>query len=238
MRCCENQPPALYFPGLKQLSCGRAGYTAQPTCHFYSCFWLRPHRGEFAKTAHSVELGIWYRPLWLYVCALTGRFVVIEISQVSCCLSLKVSQPEGGAQPKATSGGKARGRSSEGSQPWAVIMAVQEITVSFGGGLYHFSPTPPVPQRLTWKAVRSLHLSRGNSAQPAEPLNSAGPLPASFTSFPCRLLGHVGFYWGKIRFFKKVFKVWFTWSLVLFLLLEDHGAANFNLLQLLSLEEA
>lgn len=28
------------------------------------------------------------------------------------------------------------------------------------------------------------HLSRGNSAQPTEPLNSAGPLPATFKPFP------------------------------------------------------
>lgn len=83
--------PSSALPGAMAAPCRRAG-SAQPTCHFDCCRWLRPHRGEFAKTPHSVELGSWYHLLWLWFCALTGRFVVIEISQVGCHLSLKASQ--------------------------------------------------------------------------------------------------------------------------------------------------
>lgn len=95
----------------------------------------------------SVESGIWYFPLSLWVCALTGSFVVIEISHVGCCLSLKVSQPEREEhRPKLHLEERLVGEGVEEANPWAVITAKQEIIASFQGELYH-SPhhtcTPP-----------------------------------------------------------------------------------------------
>lgn len=85
--------PSHVLPGAEVATFGRPGYSTA-NLPFFLLSLAQAHRGELAKTPHSVELDVWYHLLWLQVCALTGSFVVIEISQVGCCLSLKVSQPE------------------------------------------------------------------------------------------------------------------------------------------------
>lgn len=131
--------PGFALPGAEAAPCRRAG-PAQPTCHFDCCLWLRPHRGEFAKTPHSVALGSWYHLLWLWFCALTGRFVVIEISQVGCRLSLKVSQGNTAKSYIRKKGRWEKGwRKVEEASPRAAITAMQGITGSFRGS---FTPHP------------------------------------------------------------------------------------------------
>lgn len=129
--------------------------------------------GESAKTPRLVELGTWYHLLWLWVCALTERFVVIEISQVGCCLSKSASQGS-----RAKSYLRKKGRWEKGWRKPALSCD------SSNAGDYREVPGELPRSWAHLKGSSSLYLSRGNSARPTEPLNSVGPPPAALRPSP------------------------------------------------------
>ena len=154
----------------------------QQICYFYCCIWFRPHRGEFAKVPYWGGIGAFGVPLFGSVPLRWPRLVVFSSSK-------SASQREVAA------------RWEKGQRKPAPITAIPRLQGDFRGSFV----IPLLllgPPRLTWKAVLSVYLSRGNSAQPTEPLNSAGLLPATFKPFPLPVtVTWCRFYWGKIRFF-------------------------------------
>lgn len=187
------------LPWAKAAPCRRAG-SAQPTCHFDCCLWLRPHRGEFAKTPHSVGLGSWYHLLWLWFCALTGRFLRLAV--------VSPSESARGTQPKATSGRKAGGRRGGGSQPLSCDHSNAGDYREFQGELY---PPPhswahlkgsPLPPPFPWEfgtASRTPELCWATAS------NFQAVPPADYHDMMSFFIeARLGF------FFFKFSKVWFT----------------------------
>lgn len=129
--------PSLYFPGPRQLRAEGLAQHSQPA--ILIVVFGSDHTGVSLQTPHSLELGSWYHLLWIWFCAPTGRFVVIEISQVGCRLSLKVSQGN-----TAKSYIRKKGRWEKGWRkpaPELAITAMQGITGSFRGSVTPH-PTP------------------------------------------------------------------------------------------------
>lgn len=165
-RHCENQPPALRFPGLMQFLCRRA---SDHHCHcsqsviFIVVFDL-DHIGVSLQRFHTgVELGHLVSPS-------------LALSQIGCFLSIQVV-----SQREAHSGRQPGGKRGRGSLPPSQqYLACREVS---GGAL----SSPCSSLGLPGSPERQYSLStfsRGNSAQPTEPLNSAGLLPATFKPFP------------------------------------------------------
>lgn len=146
----------------------------QLTCHFYYCLWLRPPKGTFAKTPRRSGIGTFGTALWLWGGALTGRSAVIELVPPAVSASQREERrPKLHWEERQLGGGG-------GSQPLRWDYS-NDSEVSGG---FLIPPHSSCSSEAHLRGSALGHLSRGNSAQPAEPLNSAGPLPATFKPSP------------------------------------------------------
>ena len=147
----------------------------QLTCHFSSCLWFRPPKVEFAKTPHSSGIGAFSPFVWGSGSVPSqGNLLSLGFPRLAVVSPEKSASPRGGAGPKATSGRKAGG-----SGAYSNVSDDSEVS----GGFIDHPPSSCASEAHLRGSVLS-YLSRGNSAQPTEPLNSAGPLPATFKPPP------------------------------------------------------